>query len=69
VLFLPPAVGLGRGRPVFWAWQLVALLGAVCGLGFEGGSGLLAIAPALVVLVYWIKPEVRRYCRDAQKES
>ena len=63
VLYLPPAVGLGPGRPWLWTWQMAALVISVLGGCLTMGYlGIFALVPAIVLWIYWVKPEVRAYC-------
>jgi hypothetical protein len=63
LLYLPPAIGLGPRRGWLWAWQMVALCFAVLGGCVSiSAIGLFLMVPAVVLFVFWIKPEVRDYC-------
>lgn len=61
--YLPPLLKLGPGRPWLWTWQLMAIILSVVGscLGITS-IGFITIVPAIVMLVFWLKPEVRDYC-------
>jgi hypothetical protein len=63
LMYLPPLFGLGPGRAWSWTWQLVTLILTIVGgcLTFGGLGSLLAL-PAIVLLLFWVKPEVRDYC-------
>jgi len=63
LLYLPPLIGLGRGRAWLWVWQLVTIGFSVIG-GCIGvlSIGPILIIPAVILLIFWIKPEVRDYC-------
>ncbi|HTE19326.1 MAG TPA: hypothetical protein VK689_13210 [Armatimonadota bacterium] len=62
VLYLPPAIGLGPGRPWLWTWQMVALVVSVIGGCITiGYLGVLAAGPAVALWIFWVKPEVRAY--------
>jgi hypothetical protein len=61
-VYLPPAIALKPGRGYLWNWQLVVMiLGIVTSLGL-GQCMFLTAIPAVVLLIYWLKPEVRAYC-------
>jgi hypothetical protein len=63
-LFVPPAIGLGRGRPWAWTWQLVALILSIPGSCVSlSGCGLLSLVPAVLLLYFWLQPEVKGYCQ------
>jgi len=62
VIYLPPALGLGPGRGWLWTWQLVALILTIVGSCLSGIYGSLSFVPALVLIIFWVKPEVRAYC-------
>lgn len=63
--YLPPAIALVPGRGWMWIWQLIALiLGILGGFGsflMAGIAGAMVVVPSIILLVYWIKPEVRSY--------
>jgi hypothetical protein len=63
LLYLPPAIGLGPGRGWLWGWQIAALCFSILGgCATLSALGMLLVAPAIVLFVYWVKPEVRDYC-------
>ena len=62
VLYLPPAIGLGPGRPWLWTWQMVALVVSVIGGCITiTYFGFLTAGPAVALWIFWVKPEVRAY--------
>lgn len=62
VAYLPPLLGPGRGRGWLWTWQTVAL---AFGMAMGAGTcGVFLLAPAVILLLYWVKPEVRAYCEE-----
>lgn len=63
---LPPAIGLGAGRRWAYAWQTFMLIPSMLlSCLWAGCFGLLLWVPAIVLLVYWVKPEVRDYCEQS----
>lgn len=63
ILYLPPLIGLAPGRGWLWAWQMVTLCFSILGGCISiSAIGLFLLVPAVVLLIYWIKPEVRDYC-------
>jgi hypothetical protein len=65
LLYLPPAIGLGPRRGWLWTWQLVVLVLSVLGGCILFSSvGMLLLAPAVLLWIFWIKPEVRQYCEE-----
>ena len=65
VLFLPPLLMLGPGRPWLWVWQMVAAVLAMVGSCLLISSfGMIFIPAAIALLVFWVRPEVRAYCEQ-----
>lgn len=63
LIYLPPLFGLGPRRGWLWTWQMVILVISVIGGCLSLGSvGTLLLVPAVALLVFWVKPEVRDYC-------
>ena len=64
LLYLPPALGLGPRRAWLWTWQLVVIVLSAIGGCMLGGMGSPLLVGAVVLGVFWFKPEVRRYCEE-----
>jgi hypothetical protein len=64
---LPPAIALGPGRRWAYYYQMATL---IVGTLLSGCSfALLSVGlwiPAAILLVYWVRPEVRAYCEDGR---
>jgi hypothetical protein len=60
-----PALAIGPGKSWAYMWQTIllvpsALLGCLC----AGCWSILLWPAAIVLMVYWIKPEVKEYCEN-----
>jgi hypothetical protein len=64
---IPPAVGLGPGRKWAYLWQMIMLIPSMLlSCLWASCFGLVFWPAAIVLLVYWIKPEVKDYCERGE---
>jgi hypothetical protein len=62
LLALPPAIGLGPGRKWAYIWQMMMLIPSMLlSCMWAGCLGMVFWPAAIVLLIYWVKPEVRDY--------
>ena len=66
VLFLPPLLMLGPGRPWLWVWQIVAtVLAMIGGCALLSSCGMVFLLGGIPLLIFWVRPEVRAYCEGS----